>query len=117
MAKISKRIKVALVILVAVVAASGVALGAYLYVHDLREDELRNSLILNCEQNGNPLREVLQRRIKKEIKQTEDLTLYEKLFPQFTKGELEALVEDTVQEREKEEAEIKPLDCDKVYSK
>jgi hypothetical protein len=57
--------------LLAVIAASGVALGAYLYFHSLQENELRNSLIAGCEQSGNPLRLGLREEKEDELQETE----------------------------------------------
>jgi hypothetical protein len=57
--------------LLTVIAMSGAGLGAYLYVHALQESELLNSLIANCEKNGNPLRKGLQEEKELELKVAE----------------------------------------------
>lgn len=65
------RIKWVVITLVCVLAAAGAGLGAYLYFHSLQAEELRNSLIINCEKNGNPLREGLKEEKEDELDETE----------------------------------------------
>jgi hypothetical protein len=115
MKKISKKIKILVVILLAVLVAAGVALGAYLYFHALQQNELRESLITNCEKNGNPLREVLQKRIEKEIDQAKHPELYEKILPYLSPEELKELVDKQIEEREEEKEEVAPIDCKEQY--
>ncbi len=110
------RIKWTVVGLIAVVALAGVALGAYLYFHSLQQEELRNSLIANCERNGNPLREVLQHRIQREIKQNSNQKLLEKILPDTDPTELEHLVRRTVKILKAEEEEVGPVNCTEQYT-
>lgn len=110
-------VKWLVIVLLAVIVLASVTLGAYLYVHSLQQEELRNSLIANCEKNGNPLREVLQHRIQKEIEQSENTALLEGLFPNYPKDKLEALVGNSIKELKEEEVEIKPINCEESYSK
>lgn len=71
MKKLSKRLRVLLIVLLVTLAAAGGTLGAYLYFHSLQENELRNSLIANCEKNGNPLRQGLREEKEAELRVTE----------------------------------------------
>lgn len=101
--------------LVIIVVLSTFVLGAFLYAHNLREEELRESIITNCEKNGNPIREVLQHRIQKEIKNDENNGLLKKLLPDVTQKDLEFFAAKAVNELQLEEIEIRPVDCQKIY--
>jgi len=76
---------------------------------------LQDDIINGCQKNGNKVREVLQRRIRHEIEQSKNISLYEKLFPNLTEEEIEAIIAPTVEERRKEEKEIEPINCVKQY--
>lgn len=65
------KIKLIVASLLVTIVAAGGSLGAYLYVHNLQEDELRNTLIVNCEKNGNPLRAGLREEKELELRVAE----------------------------------------------
>jgi predicted PurR-regulated permease PerM len=77
--------------------------------------EIRTGLIENCQNNGNPLREVLQKRIQHEIEQTQNRELLEKFFPNISQKELEDFIEESVEERREEQKEVAPIDCNEQY--
>lgn len=108
-------VKVGVISLVFVVALAGAWLGAYFYLHSLQESELREALVVNCEKSGNPLREVLQNRIDREIEQTENLELLEKFFPQISQADLEEFASKSTHELEQERREVAPVDCARKY--
>lgn len=78
-------------------------------------NDLREGLITNCEKNGNPLREVLQKRIHHEIEQTQNKALLEKLFPTFSEAELDKLISTSTKERREEIKEVAPINCQEQY--
>lgn len=75
---------------------------------------LQAGLIESCENNGNTLRKVVQKRIHKEINQS-NTPLLERLFPQISPEELGRLVARQNAERHQELTEIKPVDCAAQY--
>lgn len=111
------RFKWAIIILVCVIAVGTFLVTAFLYFRALQEEELRESLIVNCQKNGNPLREVLQHRIEKEIKNDENIEFLETFLPDVPTEKLEELAMKAVKELKQEETEIRPKDCEKLYPK
>lgn len=115
------RVKVAIIGLLVVLALSGVALAAFLYMKGAEVEqnskfsrEVNDALIRSCEKNGNPLREVVRGIIEDEIKQSKEADLT-KFFPQFPPSELEKLVKKQNRQRHSRMQEIKPLNCDDQY--
>lgn len=79
--------------------------------------KLHSALVENCEKNGNPLREVLQKRVEREIEQSENKAFIKKLFPSLTDEERDQFVKSVNKEREKEKEEVSPINCEKAYNK
>lgn len=126
-----KAVTIALIILAALVVIGGIGIGSYLYFRGNQaenaqetakeakqlQEELREGLVLNCEKNGNKLREVLQTRIHNEIKEATNFILLEKLFPNQTRMELYHLVLPSVRQHWREMKEVAPVDCNAIYPK
>lgn len=102
-------------IALSVFAISLVSFLALLYFHSQAEEELRENLIVNCERNGNPLREVLQRRIQKEIENDKNVALLRKVLPNTPPKVLETLAKKDIKQLKQEEKEIGPIHCMKQY--
>jgi hypothetical protein len=128
-ARRSQRILAALV--VAVLLTGGVS--AYLlHENAKRTEDINNTLVENCERNGNPLRgtvrlfgDVLVEKTADDIRQSlafEQSGTYAEIFPTFPPDKLHTLL---VENRESERKEIKqlkraaeharPVDCDKHF--
>lgn len=117
MHKISKRIKILVVVLLGVLVASGVVLGAYLYFHSLQAEELRESLIANCEKNGNPLRQGLQEEKEQELFEAEHPE--QKVLDALHLSKLQAieLSQPRIKILNKDIERYAPIDCKEQFDK
>jgi hypothetical protein len=109
------RIKWTVAALLCVIAAAGITLGAYLYFHSLQEEELRNSLIISCEKNGNPLRQGLREEKEAELIKTEhpDLKVLEALH--LTEAQAVELSKPEIAILKKDIDRYAPVNCQDQY--
>lgn len=106
--------KAAVIVLIVSIVVASLAIGAAIYFRASDEDRLREGLIINCEKNGNPLREAVQTLLREEIKQSHSPLIAE-LFPQIPKEQLRELTEQTNKKKRELIASITPVDCDAEY--
>lgn len=113
-----KRVKILVLVLLGVIISASIALGAYLYLHSLQENELRNSLITNCEKNGNPLRAGLREEKESELHLAEhpEAKLLKALH--ITRIQAVELSGPTIKRLKYDiHSRYKPVDCQDTYSK
>lgn len=77
--------------------------------------ELIEAIVESCENNGNPLREVVQEGLNEQIVQSQNEKLYEEFFPEADPAKLDRLIQAQVREYEKRLKKIEPLNCAKQY--
>ena len=77
--------------------------------------EIIAAVVRSCENNGNPLREVVQEGLEEDIEQAEDKQLYEELLPEADPVRLDRLIRSQVRAYRKRLSKIEPLDCSKQY--
>lgn len=79
--------------------------------------ELIEAIVESCEDNGNPLREVLQNSLQREIAQAKNTELYRQFFPDVDPKELDRVIAKQVKIAQRELRRIEPVNCKNQYPK
>lgn len=77
--------------------------------------EVIEAIVKSCEDNGNPLREVLQEEIEENKEQSENKELLEEYFPNADPEKLDRLLVEQIEKYEERLDKIEPLDCQSKY--
>lgn len=109
------KVSFAVIALSIVVASAGVgALGTTLFLRWQGESELRRALVENCEDNGNPLREVLIEEQVAAIQDPHDPRL-RRLFPDAPLPLAEQIIREANRAHRERISLLAPVDCAAQY--